>query len=99
MLLWNLTSTVLFINNIYKDISALKSNDKIPSCVYLKNTNVTTDEDKAKLLNHYFFSVFTHYLYQLSSVSEVAYSIPTSVSMNKKFTGLYLSWTPQNLLE
>ena len=73
-------------NKIYKYISALKSNDQIPSCVYLNNTTVTTDEDEAKLLNHYFFSVFTHSAYQLSSMSEVAHSIPISnyISINEQ---------------
>ena len=43
--------------------------------MYLQNTTATTDEDKAKLLNHYFFSVFTHSHYQLPSMNEVYHSI------------------------
>ena len=34
------------------------------------------DEDKAKLFNHYFFSVFTHSSYQLPSLHEVAHITP-----------------------
>ena len=53
-------------NKIFKYISALKSDDKTPSCMYLENTNATTDKDKAKLLNHYFFrytlTLLTSYL-------------------------------------
>ena len=46
--------------------------------MYLQNTTTTTEEDKAKLLNHYFFSVFTHSHYQLPSLNEVYHSIPTT---------------------
>ena len=35
-------------NKIYKYISALKSNDQIPLCIYLNNTTVTTDEERPK---------------------------------------------------
>ena len=34
------------------------------------------DEDKAKLFNHYFFSVFTHSSYQLLSLHDVAHITP-----------------------
>ena len=34
------------------------------------------DEDKAKLFNYYFFSVFTHSSYQLPSLREVAHTTP-----------------------
>ena len=73
-------------NKIYKYISTLKSNEQIPSCMYLNNTTVTTDKDKAKLLNHYFFSIFTHSPYQLPSMSEIAHSIPTFnyISINEQ---------------
>ena len=37
-------------NRIYKYISALKSNDQIPSCMYLNNTTVTTDEERPNYL-------------------------------------------------
>ena len=45
--------------------------------MYLQNTTATTEEDKAKLLNHYFFSVFIHSYYQLSTMNEVYHSILT----------------------
>jgi len=64
-------------SEIFKYISAIKSNDQIPSCMQLDSSTATTDEDKAKLLNHYFFSVYTHTSYQLPPIHEVPHTTPT----------------------
>ena len=62
-------------NKIFKYLSAIKSNNQIPSHMYLGNTS-TTDEDKTTLLNQYIFSVFTHSTYQLPSIYEVTHAAP-----------------------
>ena len=61
---------------VYKYISSIKSESQIPSSVYLETCSSSLDEDKAKLFNHYFFSVFTHSFYQLPYLYEVAHIIP-----------------------
>ena len=44
--------------------------------VYLGSSNSNLDKDKAKLFNHYFFSIFTHSSYQLPSLHEISHITP-----------------------
>ena len=61
---------------IYNYISSIKSENQIPLSVYLGSNNSNLDEDKAKLFNHYFFSIFTHSSYQLPSLHEISHITP-----------------------
>ena len=64
---------------VYNYINFLLSSQRvmqIPPSVYLGTNSSSLDEDKAKLFNHYFFSVFTHSSYQLPSLHEVAHITP-----------------------
>ena len=58
---------------VYNYISSINSENKIPLS---GSSNSNLDEDKAKLFNHYFFSVFTHSSYQLPSLHEISHITP-----------------------
>jgi len=45
-------------NFIYKHISALSNSSSLPQQMYLGTDTAISDQDKAKLFNNYFYSVF-----------------------------------------
>ena len=61
---------------VYNYISSIKSESQIPSSVYFETSSSSLDEDKAKLINYYFFTVFTHSSYLLPELHEVAHATP-----------------------
>ena len=61
---------------VYNYISSIRLENQIPLSVYLGSSNSNLDEDKAKLFNHYFFSIFTHSSYQLPSLHEISHITP-----------------------